>query len=212
MTGMGDKVAYIAALDFEHHIFLGQWHEAFPTAKVIGMEGLAEKRTAQKNEEVPFAHVFTQANKGSMRIDEDFDRDFEYEYCGSHLNKELVFNYRPDRTMIEADLIWNLPGQEQYSKSSENATDGILTKLFQPLVSTVGSPVWQKRFLWYAGTKADRPGFEASVLRMQAWDFDRIIPCHGDVIETGGKATFNKVMQWHLPAATAVPASAPQKQ
>lgn len=23
--------------------------------------------------------------------------------------------------------------------------------------------------------------------KVSAWDFDRVIPCHGDVIETGGK-------------------------
>jgi hypothetical protein len=26
------------------------------------------------------------------------------------------------------------------------------------------------------------------------WDFDRIIPCHGDVIETGGKKAWQQVL------------------
>jgi len=39
------------------------------------------------------------------------------------------------------------------------------------------------------------------VNKVSKWDFDRIIPCHGDVIESGGKGIFDKVMAWHLEAA-----------
>lgn len=31
---------------------------------------------------------------------------------------------------------------------------------------------------------------------ISAWDFDRIIPAHGDVIETGGKEIFNRLYGW----------------
>lgn len=31
-----------------------------------------------------------------------------------------------------------------------------------------------------------------------AWDFDRIIPCHGDVIETGGKAKWMSTFEQYL--------------
>lgn len=58
-----------------------------------------------------------------------------------------------------------------------------------------------KRFLWYAMSKADRPSFNKSVAKISTWDFDRIIPCHGDVIETGGKGIYDTVMAWHLAAA-----------
>jgi hypothetical protein len=30
------------------------------------------------------------------------------------------------------------------------------------------------------------------------WDFDRLIPCHGDVIETGAKAIWNKNFDRYL--------------
>jgi len=33
---------------------------------------------------------------------------------------------------------------------------------------------------------------------VNGWDFDRIIPCHGDVIETGGKKAFQDVMKRYL--------------
>jgi hypothetical protein len=31
-----------------------------------------------------------------------------------------------------------------------------------------------------------------------AWDFDRIIPCHGDVVETGGKQVWLDAFQMYL--------------
>lgn len=64
-------VKYIAALDMEHHIFLGPWHEAFPSAKVLGPEGLPEKRAKQGNEKIPFEHVFTAKGKDSLKVDDE---------------------------------------------------------------------------------------------------------------------------------------------
>lgn len=34
--------------------------------------------------------------------------------------------------------------------------------------------------------------------RINQWDFDRVIPCHGDVIETGAKGIFQNVFEWFL--------------
>lgn len=47
----------------------------------------------------------------------------------------------------------------------------------------------------------DRKSFAASTARIDKWDFDRLIPCHGDVIETGAKSVFQKVLKWHLDLA-----------
>lgn len=199
LTSLGGQVKYLVAPDFEHHMFITQWAQAFPSAKLIGPEGLPEKRAQSKQPAgTLFEHVFTKSNKEDLKIDPEFDADFDYEYVHSHANKELVFNYRPDRTLIEADLLFNLPAHEQYSRAGETATSGLLTKLFVGMMSAQGSAIWQKRFIWYAASAKDRPAFSRSVQRISKFDFDRIIPCHGDVIETGGKGVFEKVFEWHL--------------
>lgn len=190
---------YLTALDYEHHIFLSEWAAAYPNAKLLGVDGLPEKR--QKSKETAgtkFEHVWTQKNRSDMKIDPEFDREFEVEYVSSHANKELVFCHKPDRTLIEADLMFNLPAKEQYSKTGKDPSGGVLTKLFIGMQNTMGPATWQKRFLWYIASTGDRQGFAQSVKRINSWDFDRIIPCHGDVIETGGKGIFQKVMEWHL--------------
>ncbi len=199
---LGDNVAYLAALDIEHHIFLSDWHSAYPNARVIGPEGLPEKREADTSitYKVPFSTVFTAKNKSSTTISEEFDRDFEYEYVDGHANKELVFFYKPEKTLIEADMMFNLPATEQYSRTGQPADMGFLSKFFISLNNTAGSAIWQRRFIWYVSSAKARPSFDASARKIDKWDFNRIIPCHGDVIEGDAKGIFRKVFEWHLNA------------
>lgn len=198
---LGNNVRYITAPDIEHHIYLGEWHVAYPDATIIGPSGLPEKRASQKLQPaVPFHVVFTPENKRSLRIGPDFDADFDYEYVHAHANKELVFNYRPDRTLIQADLFFNLPAREQYSRTGESPTAGIPSRFFAGLMSTAGNAFWQKRFVWWVSSSADRKAFGESVRRIEAWDWDRVVPCHGEVIESGGKGVFRKVFEWFLNA------------
>lgn len=68
VDSMGE-VKYITALDYEHHIFLGPWYKEYPNAKVLGPEGLPEKRQKQNNENVPFAVVFEPSKKHEIKVD-----------------------------------------------------------------------------------------------------------------------------------------------
>ncbi|KAL9112761.1 MAG: hypothetical protein Q9227_003064 [Pyrenula ochraceoflavens] len=197
LTSLGGPVKYISALDYEHHIFMTPWSEAFPDAKIIGVEGLYEKRQKDPaTKDLKFHHTFTQQSP-QLSISEEFDREFAVEYVHSHVNRELVFFHKPSRTMIEADLIFNLPATEQFSKSGLSPTSGLLTRLFIALNNTRGDAIWHKRFLWYAAAGKDRPAFARSVREMEGWDFDRIIPCHGEVVESGGKGVFRKMTEWY---------------
>ncbi|CAA9963486.1 DUF4336 domain containing protein [Pyrenophora teres f. maculata] len=194
------EVKYIAALDAEHHIFLGPWHKEYPNAQVMGPDVLPEKRTKQKNEEVPFSFLFSKS-KPVESISPEFDAEFDWEYVPSHVNKELVFHHRPSRSLITADLMFNLPATEQFSKSGVDPTTGILSKIFNALQNTKGDAKWQQRTIWYGTSASDRKGFSQSMERISKWGFERIIPCHGDVIESEGKPIFDKIMRWHLDAA-----------
>lgn len=192
----GGAVDYIIAPDIEHHLFLGQWHTEYPTAKVVGPEGLAEKRKTDGREDVPFSTVFTRKNMGKVSIGPEFDADFQYEYVDVHPNKELVFNFKPERTLIEADLIFNLPATEQFRKHPGG--EGRLTRWLAPWGSAFGAARTQKNMIWYLFSQKGHPRFNDSMRRIRTWDFDRIIPCHGDVIETGGKSVFERLMEDNL--------------
>ncbi|KAK5171964.1 uncharacterized protein LTR77_003601 [Saxophila tyrrhenica] len=196
------NVKYITALDGEHHIFLESWHKQYPNAVVIGPETLPAYRDKQGYFKIPQDkwRLFKKGDAESWKIDPTFDAEFDREYNDAHANKELVFNHKPSRTLIEADLMFNLPATEQFSKTGLSPTSGFLSRLFTGLNNTQGEATWQKRLIWYGISSGDRKGYNESVSRVAKWDFDRIIPCHGDVIESGGKGIFEKVMAWHLEA------------
>ena len=147
-----------------------------------------------------FDVVFTKANKRETRIGGDFDADFDYEYVDGHPNLELVFLYRPDRVVIEADLLFNLPATEQYSRVPEaerNRSGGLLERVFLGAQGKKGEePTWVRRANWYLSK--DRASLTESVKRIAAWDFDTVVPCHGDTLEGDGKDVFVNVFKWHI--------------
>ncbi|KAJ2894598.1 hypothetical protein MKZ38_007396 [Zalerion maritima] len=205
VTSLNSPVSYIVAPDIEHHIFLTAWHSAYPSAKIIGVEGLPEKRAKSSNPEdakVPFSVVFTKGDHGRTKIDEEFDAEFEYEYVPGHANKELVFLAKRESTLVEADMMFNLPATEQYSRVEGGVPGGIWNKIFNTVQGlSPGRMKWQQRFLWYGASSGDRSGFNKSVARIAGWEFDKIVPCHGDVVEEGGSDVWRRLFAWHINAA-----------
>ncbi|KAL4808713.1 beta-lactamase-like protein [Aspergillus unguis] len=202
VSSLGGRVKYIAALDLEHHIHLTAWQKAYPDAEIIAPEGLYEKRQSMPEyKDTPITHILRKDNRHQeprWPISEEFNDDFEIEYVYGHGSREIVFLHKPSCTLIEADLLFNLPAREQYSKTGESATSGILTKLIRPLLSAQPPATWQKRFAWYILSKEDRTAFSESMKRIDKWEFNRLIPCHGDVIESGAKGVFRTVFDWFL--------------
>ncbi|KAK0718858.1 hypothetical protein B0T21DRAFT_414882 [Apiosordaria backusii] len=205
IASLGGNVKYLVATDIEHHIFLSDWKKAYPDAKLIGPEGLPEKRLKVQNDpkigHEPFDVVIGKNTPRPYSIDTEFDRDFEVEYIPSHPNKEIVFLYKPDKVLIEADLLFNLPATEQYSKvpEEERPKPGLLGGWFMRMNSTEGEAKGMKRFLWWVVSRGDREGFNEIVRRIyREWDFEVIVPCHGEVIERGAKEVWGRVFEWHL--------------
>jgi len=201
VSSLGDRVSYITAPDLEHHIFLSDWASVYPNAQIIAPDGLAAKRASSKDAKVtnvPITHVFTAKDKASVSISPEFDADFNYEFVDVHPNKELVFFHKPTKTLIEADLLFNLPATEQYSRSGIDATSGWATRIFGSLQNTKGAAIWQKRLIWYAFSAKDREGFNRSIRKIDSWGIENIVPCHGDVIVGNGNQIFKKVFEWHL--------------
>jgi len=44
----------------------------------------------------------------------------------------------------------------------------------------------------------DRPAVRRGIERILEWDFDRVTVTHGEVLETGGHALFEKAYAWLL--------------
>lgn len=65
-----------------------------------------------------------------------------------------------------------------------------------------------RRLTWYAFAKNRQFALPVAwlILRfnkrdariVSGWDFDRLIPCHGEVVETGAKKMWNDHYAWYL--------------
>ncbi|OJZ87039.1 hypothetical protein ASPFODRAFT_46569 [Aspergillus luchuensis CBS 106.47] len=212
-TGTG-QIGYIVAPDTEHHLHLSAWKTAYPGARIIAPEGLLEKRqrtlgngpdtSADCNP--AFDYIYTAANKYSLQVSDDpeFHATFAVEYVHSHPNREIVLLHKPSRYLIQADLMFNLPGTEQYSLSGEKAEDGLWNRLGMGWMKarTPAERTAQARFVWYVLAAGDRKNFGESIRRIWGWDFGGIVPCHGDVIEDDqegkGREVFEGVFEGFL--------------
>ena len=209
--GRADAVGYIVAPDLEHHIFVSEWKKAFPSAKIIGPEGLYDKRKLQAGDantpNVSDDPFFKSLRQGETAIgDAAFDKDFETEMLHTTTSKELVFCHKASKTLIQADLMFNMPPTEQYSRVPENERPksgffgiGPLANLiFSQIGKTQGDLTWPRRFVWYGIAGKDKDAFNQGIRRIDSWDFVNVIPAHGDTILGDGKERFRSLFAWHL--------------
>lgn len=201
VASLGNNVQYLIAPDIEHHIFISDWKTAYPSAKIIGPDGLPEKRRKADDPKIgkeDFHVVYTPENKRTVSVGPDFDADFEVEYVDAHANKEIALFFKPEKVLVEADLMFNLPAVEAYSRvpDAEKPKPGLLARVFMNGSKTEGNA--QKRLIWHLISRGNRNGFNESIQRIAAWDFEKLIPCHGEVIETGAKGVFEHVFEWHI--------------
>lgn len=89
--------------------------------------------------------------------------------------REVVLFHRPSRTLLMTDLCFNI----QRSSST-------IGRLF-----FWANGMWQvfgpSRIVRQLGV-SNRAALRRSLARVRRWDFDRIVPGHGEVIEHGGPA------------------------
>ncbi|KAJ7253685.1 hypothetical protein B0H12DRAFT_1116186 [Mycena haematopus] len=164
-------VKWIMGADAVHHMFLGQYKKEYPEAKVIGVEALVEKKKAD-------GLVLDGAyGKDTPDTKYGFEDEIYACYFSGFANKDVAWFHASSKTLIVADLLFNLPGNEQYSKSKSNAKVPIFGKL-DPWGSV------HKRFVW--GQGKDKTAMARDAKTVLGWAPERIIMCHGDVIETEG--------------------------
>ena len=156
-------VRWIVGPSKVHHLFLSPWTTAYPDAALCGTPGLPEKRR-----DLRFAHGLDQTLRAA------WDRHVQFLlFEGAPGLNETVFFHPATRTLVLTDLAFNLP------PGAPNRA-----RLFHALVGAVGrfGPHRLVRFFI-----RDRPAARRSLERILAWDFDRIVVAHGEVLERGGK-------------------------
>ena len=170
---LGPIVAIVAP-SWWHDLFLREYLNAYPDARFYGAPTLL-----RWNRSLPFAEVLGDSEPSLWKGEIN---QVHVQGIGLFLD-EIVFYHRPSRSLIVADLLFNL---------SDN--DAWITRTMGSLV--IG-PFPGCRFArLYRPTVTDRRRMRTAVERILDWDFDQIIVGHGAVVESNGKEVFYTAFRW----------------
>lgn len=175
-------VKYIIGADAVHYMFLGEFKQAYPDAKVIAVHEAESKTKGLK-----FDGAW---GKDAPDTKYGFEDEIQHLYFSGFKNKDVAFFHPSSKTLIQADLLLNLPATEQYSKTGSSGSIPFLGQFVNPF------SYLHKTILW--GTGVDKDAMRKDAAVVAGWDFERIIPCHGDVIEKNGKAAWTTAYEWYL--------------
>ncbi len=157
-----------------HHLHLASAVAAFPQAQLWGAPGLTEKR-----KDLRFDGELGDEAPETWRRDLD-----QLAVRGIPRMGEVVFLHRASRTLVVTDLVFNV-----------RHSDAFATRLFMRLNDVYGR-CGPSRLL--RALVRDRPALRASVEKILAWDFDRIVVTHGEVLERGGRDALRAGFAWLL--------------
>ncbi|TKA79488.1 hypothetical protein B0A49_03405 [Cryomyces minteri] len=153
------EVAYLICPNAEHYIFLHDWYSVFPKATVVTPQTLVTKFASGQASvpHVPITLAFPcQQHSPDMK---QFEHEFEPAFFGANAN-EIVLLHKASRTLLTADMVFNPPATESYTKSDDSATKGLLTYLFNWSKGTSGFPLTMQHRIFniIAGKGNDRKG------------------------------------------------------
>ena len=173
-------VAHIIAPNRFHYLSLQSTQTHYPHAQVWGVEGLSQK-CPEVNIDAWLDQPGTLANvldyyplRGVCSI----------MTSGIQPLQETVFLHRPSRTLIITDIAFNF-----------DQSNGLVTRLAAQVLGSYNTLKPSRLEKW--GSR-DKAVVESCVRQILAWDFDRVIPGHGTVVESGGKEQFRAGYEWFL--------------
>ena len=168
------QVRYAVAPNRVHHLYAGKVAEAYPEARLWIAPGLERKRP-----DLVFVAILDDEAPVEWRgqVDQTFFRGRPYE-------NEVVFCHRASGTLIICDLAFNV-----------GPNDAALTRFLMKLIRSYGRFGPSKLDPWLI---RDRRAARQSLERILAWDFDRIVIAHGDVLERGGREALRQGYSWLL--------------
>lgn len=199
LTGLPTtKVSHLIVPNIEHTKAAPSFKQQYPDLKII-----ASERVRYPDLTIDFPLKAENGNKqleGSEIgiTDSSVTDSLSFVYLPFHKNSDVAIYHKPSRTLLVADIIFNIGHDhlEQFSEETGYAADfyphtlwSFLTRYFQPY-SKVGNFIVNKRLL--------REGCDEGLRLIHEWDFKRIVPCHGDVIEEGAKEAFESVFGHRL--------------
>ena len=170
------SVAWAVAPNRHHHLFAHDFAAAYPNAQLFVAPGLGSKVAALADYPTLPAEAAApwQDEIASLLV------------AGNDEMNETVFFHRASRSLIVTDLGVHL-----------GPWDAPITRLYARLNGCYGrfGQTWLLKMLY-----RDKAAARATLQSILRWQFTRIVPAHGPVIEDDARLAFEKAFAWLLHA------------
>jgi hypothetical protein len=168
------RVRYAVAPNRVHHLYAGRVTESYPEARLWVGPGVEKKRP-------DLVYVAVLGDEAPAEWRGQVDQVF---FAGRPYENEVTFFHRASRTLVLCDLAFNL-----------REGTAFVTRWLMKSIRSYGHFGPSTLDPWLI---KDRAAARASLKRILAWDFDRVIVAHGDVLETGGHDELARGYRWLL--------------
>jgi hypothetical protein len=170
------EVRFLVAPNSLHHLFLSQWRDAYPYARLFAPPGLRERR-----KDLDFDTDLGDAPYPDWASDID-----QVVVPGNLITTEVVFFHRASRTAIFTDLI------QHFAPAEFKGWRGLVARL--DLMAAPQPEVPHKFRFTFVGRHAAR----AAIGRILAWPTERVVMAHAEPVESDGQAFIRRTFRWLL--------------
>lgn len=170
-------VEHLIAPNLFHHMYVKEYTETYPKARLHGAQGLQQKR-----QDLQFHTQLTnqaQSNTKALLWDNTLEH---ITIEGMPKLQETVFFHKASQTLICCDLLLNVQNTKNW-----------WTKVYLKLSNVDGKIGVSKVIKMVFKNKSQA---RQSMDRILKWDFQRIIISHGNIISTNGNAILRENYAW----------------
>lgn len=169
------EVRFVAPTSKLHgHLYMEQYREIYPSAELLAAPGLDVRRP-----DLVFDQLL--GDIPDPRWAPDID---QIAILGNRWLTEIAFFHRPSRTVILGDFGYHI-GESSPLKTRVMAR---IAGVYKQVGCTVD----------YRLAINNNETFRRSIQDVLTWDFDRVIPGHGEIIEADGKQAVLDGFDWVL--------------
>lgn len=173
-------VAHLVSPNKIHHLFLGEWSEAYPEARLWGLASVIKKRR-----DLEFQPALKDAPPDVWQgaIDQAW-------FHGSPAMDEIVFFHRASATAILADLSEHF--SEDFLKSHWKGWQRPIARMWG-IVEGRGYAPLEWRLSWWR-----RKSAKIAARKLLGWQPRQVIMAHGTWLRDGGVAFIETAFNWLL--------------
>lgn len=177
------EVGHIVAPNALHHLHFAAAAERFPSAERWIAPALARKRPdlagcRRLEDEAPAAWA---GELEQLRVE------------GAPKLDEVAFFHRASKTLIVTDLVFNVLEYRGWLSGLVFRMVGAHKRLAQSRAMRM--------------LVRDRAAAAASARRILAWDFERVVMAHGEIVDRDARARMTEALRWMLGGAPAIAAA-----